>query len=177
MPCSTSTSKVGAPPSLVARARLCSRALAGHVRGSGRTGTFFVTQTVSRAIIANQAKDPKLVELGGSIVNIASIIGKMGNIGQGNYSASKGAVISFSKTAARELARNKIRVNAVLPGFINTPMAQAVPDKVKEKMALQIPLGAFGEAEDIADMCTFLASDKSKYVTGAAVEVTGGMGM
>jgi NAD(P)-dependent dehydrogenase (short-subunit alcohol dehydrogenase family) len=114
---------------------------------------------------------------GGSIINIASIIGKIGNLGQANYSASKGGVISFSKTAAKELARDKIRVNAVLPGFINTPMAQAVPEKVKEKIYPNIPLGRFGEAEEIADMVVFLASDRSKYVTGAVIEVTGGYHM
>ena len=111
---------------------------------------------------------------GGSIINVASIIGKTGNLGQANYSASKGGVISFSKTAAKELARDKIRVNAVLPGFINTPMAAAVPEKVKEKIYPQIPLGRFGEAEEIADMAVFLASDRAKYVTGAVIEVTGG---
>jgi len=140
-------------------------------------GTFLVTKAVSQAIIENQTKDPSLVAMGGSIVNIASIIAKIGNIGQANYSASKGGVVSFSKTAAKELARNKIRVNSVLPGFISTPMAAAVPDKVKEKMVLQIPLGAFGEPQDIADMCVFLASDRAKYVTGAAIEVTGGFQM
>jgi NAD(P)-dependent dehydrogenase (short-subunit alcohol dehydrogenase family) len=114
---------------------------------------------------------------GGSIVNIASIIGKIGNLGQANYSASKGGVISFSKTAAKELARDKIRVNTILPGFINTPMAQAVPEKVKEKIYPQIPLGRFGEPEEIADMVVFLASDRAKYVTGSVIEVTGGYNM
>ena len=83
-------------------------------------------------------------------------------------------MISFSKTAAKELARDRIRVNAVLPGFIDTPMAQAVPDKVKEKIYPQIPLGRFGQPEEIADMVVFLASDRAKYVTGAVIEVTGG---
>jgi len=114
---------------------------------------------------------------GGSIINVASIIGKTGNLGQANYSASKGGVISFSKTAARELARDGIRVNTVLPGFINTPMAEAVPDKVKDKVRNEIPLGRFGHPEEIADMVVFLSSDRAKYVTGASIEVTGGYSM
>lgn len=135
-------------------------------------GTFFFNKAIGREIIDKQGKESY-----GSIVNISSIIGKVGNIGQANYSASKGGVIAFSKTAAKEFARNRIRVNALLPGFINTPMAAAVPDKVKDKMIPQIPLGAFGEADDIADMCVFLISDRSKYVTGAVIEVSGGLYM
>jgi len=130
-------------------------------------GTFLVTKAVAQAIAENQSKTPELIKLGGSIVNIASIIGKTGNIGQANYSASKGGVVAFCKTAAKELARNRIRVNSVLPGFIATPMAAAVPEKVQEKMRAQIPLGAFGEPEDIAETCVFLASDRAKYITGA----------
>ncbi|KAH9261016.1 hypothetical protein BASA81_000720 [Batrachochytrium salamandrivorans] len=132
-------------------------------------GTFFVTKATSKAMVAHKQ--------GGSIVNIASIIAKIGNLGQANYSASKGGVVSFSKTASKELAREGIRVNCILPGFINTPMAQAVPDKVKDKIVAQVPLGKFGEAEDIADMATFLCSDRSKYVTGSVIEVTGGFSM
>jgi len=134
-------------------------------------GTFLVTQAVSRAIIEDGAP------LGGSIVNISSIIGKIGNLGQANYAASKGGVISFSKTAAKELARNNIRVNSVLPGFINTPMAQAVPQKVLDKMVAEIPLNRMGDPEEIANVCTFLCSDKSSFITGAAIEVTGGQCM
>lgn len=133
-------------------------------------GTFFVTKVTSQAMIASGAG-------AGSIINISSIIGKMGNLGQANYSASKGGVISFSKTAAKELARDRIRVNAILPGFIDTPMSAAVPDKVKDKLIPQIPLGKFGEPDDIADFCVFLASDRAKYVTGSVIEITGGFGM
>jgi NAD(P)-dependent dehydrogenase (short-subunit alcohol dehydrogenase family) len=82
--------------------------------------------------------------------------------------------VSFSKTAAKELAREKIRVNTILPGFIETPMSLAVPEKVRDKILTQIPLGTFGQPDDIADMVVFLASDRSKYVTGAAIEVSGG---
>ena len=81
------------------------------------------------------------------------------------------------KSAAKELARSKVRVNAVLPGFIYTPMADAVPDVIADQFKAQIPLGDFGEPEDIASMCTFLVSPKASYVTGAAIEVTGGFSM
>jgi 17beta-estradiol 17-dehydrogenase/3alpha(17beta)-hydroxysteroid dehydrogenase (NAD+) len=139
-------------------------------------GTFFLTKAVSQSIIEQQSKSspPTIRGTGGSIINIASIIGKIGNLGQANYSASKGGVIAFSKTAAKELARNQIRVNTILPGFIDTPMAQAVPDKVKAVLTPQIPLGAFGTPDDVANLVTFLASDESKYITGAAIEITGG---
>lgn len=141
-------------------------------------GTFFLTKAVAQAIIAEQnGVAPTEMGMGGSIVNISSIIGKIGNLGQVNYSASKGAVISLSKSAAKELARHQIRVNSVLPGFIDTPMAQAVPDKVKAKLTPTIPLGAFGRPEDIANVAVFLSSDLASYVTGAAVEVTGGFNM
>lgn len=133
-------------------------------------GTFFLTQAVAQAIIDSGGPH-------GSIVNISSIIGKIGNLGQANYSASKGGVISFTKTCAKELARYNIRVNAILPGFIDTPMAAAVPDKVKNKIVPQIPLGRFGEPDNIASMCTFLASDHGAYITGAAIEITGGYEM
>mmetsp|Transcript_17167 Transcript_17167/g.33655 ORF Transcript_17167/g.33655 Transcript_17167/m.33655 type:complete len:260 (+) Transcript_17167:128-907(+) len=135
-------------------------------------GTFIVTKAVAAAIKANE--EP---EVGGSIVNLSSIIGKVGNLGQANYSASKAGVIAFSKTSAKELARYNIRVNAVLPGFIDTPMAQAVPPKVLNKMIEQIPLGRLGTTKEITNVCLFLCSDLSTFVTGAAIEATGGQYM
>ncbi len=135
-------------------------------------GTFLVTQIAAKHMVAAERTD-----LGGSIVNISSIIGKVGNLGQANYAAAKGGVITFSKTAAKELARSNIRVNALLPGFINTPMAQAVPEKVLNKMVEQIPLGRLGEPDEIANTCVFLCSDQSSFITGAAIEVTGGQFM
>jgi 17beta-estradiol 17-dehydrogenase/3alpha(17beta)-hydroxysteroid dehydrogenase (NAD+) len=140
-------------------------------------GTFFVTQAVANAINAEAVSRPDARLVGGSIVNISSIIGKTGNLGQANYAASKGGVIAFSKTAAKELARSKIRVNVVLPGFINTPMARAVPEKVLNKMLDTIPLGRLGEPEEIANAVLFLCSDHSSFVTGAQLEVTGGQFM
>ncbi|XP_023341629.1 estradiol 17-beta-dehydrogenase 8 [Eurytemora carolleeae] len=132
-------------------------------------GTFLVTQTG-----AGLMKDQGIQ---GSIVNIASIVGKTGNIGQANYTASKAGVIGFTKTAAKELGKFGIRVNAVLPGFIQTAMTDAVPDKVKEKIVAEIPLGHLGQPEDIAYTCLFLASSRSKYITGASIEVAGGLGV
>ncbi|GBG33447.1 Estradiol 17-beta-dehydrogenase 8 [Hondaea fermentalgiana] len=135
-------------------------------------GTFLVTKAMAAAIKANED-----LETGGSIVNLASIIGKVGNLGQANYSASKAGVVAFSKTAAKELARSNIRVNAVLPGFIDTPMAQAVPPKVLNQMISQIPLGRLGTTHEIANTCAFLCSDMATFITGAAIEVTGGQHM
>ncbi|CAI2348621.1 unnamed protein product [Caenorhabditis sp. 36 PRJEB53466] len=112
-----------------------------------------------------------------SIVNVSSIVGKIGNFGQTNYAATKAGVIGFTKSAARELATKKIRVNAVLPGFIRTPMTEAMPPKVLEGMVSMVPQRRLGEPEEIADAVLFLASDMSSYVTGTTIEVTGGLGM
>jgi len=130
-------------------------------------GTFLVTQTA-----ASLMKEQKLA---GSIVNIASIVGRTGNIGQANYTASKAGVIGFTKTAAKELGKFGIRVNVILPGFIKTPMTDVVPDKVKEAFVSQIPLGEFGLPVDIAEVAAFLASSRSKYITAASLDVNGGL--
>jgi len=130
-------------------------------------GTFLVTQTA-----ANFMKEQ---ELQGSIVNIASIVARTGNIGQANYTASKAGVIGFTKTAAKELGKFGIRVNVILPGFIKTPMTDVVPDKVKEAFEAQIPLGGFGLPVDIAEVAAFLASSRSKYITAASIDVNGGL--
>merc|ERR1712126_62382 len=114
-------------------------------------------------------------KLAGSIVNIASIVGRTGNIGQANYTASKAGVIGFTKTAAKELGKFGIRVNVILPGFIKTPMTDVVPDKVKEAFVSQIPLGEFGLPVDIAEVAAFLASSRSKYITAASLDVNGGL--
>jgi 17beta-estradiol 17-dehydrogenase/3alpha(17beta)-hydroxysteroid dehydrogenase (NAD+) len=112
-----------------------------------------------------------------SIVNISSIVGKSGNIGQCNYAASKAGVIGFSKSAAKELARYNIRVNCIIPGFIKTPMTEKIPDKVLEKICKSIPLNRMGHPDEIANAALFLCSDLSSYMTGAMVEVTGGLDM
>ena len=114
-------------------------------------------------------------QLYGKIINISSASGQVGNIGQVNYAASKGGVISITKTLAKELARYKINVNAVAPGFIRTPMTQTVPEKVEKYIIGQIPLRRMGEPEEIANAVAFLASDNSAYITGQVLSVNGGM--
>lgn len=156
-------------------------------------GTFLVTQAA-----ASLMKDQQMP---GSIVNIASIVGKTGNIGQANYTASKAGVVGFTKTAAKELGKFGIRVNVILPGFIKTPMTDVVPDKIKMMAQFQIPLtamhnnstiepswkkrlvekligrplGDLGEPEDIAETASFLASDKARYMTASVIDVNGGL--
>lgn len=111
----------------------------------------------------------------GSVINIASIVGQMGNPGQANYTASKGGVIALTKTTAKEFAGKGVRANAIAPGFINTEMTKVLKDDVKEKMLQEIPLGYMGEPEDIANAALFLASDMSSYITGHVLSVNGGM--
>lgn len=111
---------------------------------------------------------------GGSIINIGSIVGKYGNIGQANYTASKAGVDTLTKTASKEFGRFGIRVNCVLPGFVETPLTENVPDKVKDIMKMLCALRRFGKPEEIAEVISFLASNKSSYVNGASIEVTGG---
>jgi len=111
----------------------------------------------------------------GKIVNIASIVGFTGNVGQANYSASKAGIISLTKTAARELASRNITVNAVAPGFIDTEMTQNLSEKIKEKLKEQIPLGSLGMPEDIANCVKFLVSNEASYITGQVIHVNGGM--
>lgn len=130
-------------------------------------GTFLVSQAAASLM--------KEQQLPGSIVNIASVVARTGNIGQTNYTASKAGVIGFTKSAAKELGRFGIRVNVILPGFIKTPMTDVVPDKIKEGFMSQIPLGDFGDPIDIAEVAAFLASKRSKYITGASFDVNGGL--
>jgi 3-oxoacyl-[acyl-carrier protein] reductase len=111
----------------------------------------------------------------GKIVNIASASAQMGNVGQVNYAASKGGVISLTKTLAKELAQFNINVNCVAPGFIETPMTEKVPDKVKDQLIGQIPLRRAGTPEDVAQAVCFLASDQAAYITGQVLSCNGGM--
>jgi 3-oxoacyl-[acyl-carrier protein] reductase len=131
-------------------------------------GTFLCTKAVTRGMMKQRS---------GTIVNIASVIGLMGNAGQANYAASKGGVISFSKTVAKELASRNVRCNAVAPGFIRTAMTDALDEEVQNKMKEIIPLSRFGEPEDVANVVLFLASDASAYVTGQVISTCGGMVM
>lgn len=129
---------------------------------------FLLTQQVSKLMLENGS---------GSIINISSIVGTDGNVGQSNYAASKGGVISMSKGWAKELARKgaKIRVNCVAPGFIATEMTKELPDKVIAYMEGKTPLGRMGTVQDIADGVAFLASDKSQFITGQVLKIDGGL--
>lgn len=120
---------------------------------------------------------PMMKQRRGSIINIASIVGVMGNAGQANYVASKAGLIGLTKTTAKEFASRGIRCNAVAPGFIRSAMTDVLTDDVKKKYFESIPLGRFGETDNIADVVAFLASDMSQYVTGQTINVDGGLVM
>ena len=131
-------------------------------------GAFSFIQAVVRPMVKQRS---------GRIINISSIAGLTGNAGQANYAASKAGLIGLTKTLARELASRGITVNAVAPGFIMTDMTGVLPDKVKEAVLAQIPLGKFGEGADIAAAVAFLAAPEAKYITGQTLTVDGGMVM
>ena len=114
---------------------------------------------------------------GGSIINMASVVGVHGNAGQSNYAASKAGLIALAKSVAQEMGSRGIRANAIAPGFIDTAMTQALPEEVRKEWAQKIPLRRGGTVEDIANVATFLASDMSSYVTGQVIQVDGGMNM
>jgi 3-oxoacyl-[acyl-carrier protein] reductase len=129
-------------------------------------GTFLCTKKITR-IMLNQKY--------GSIINIASVIGIMGNAAQANYAASKGGIIALTKSTAKELASRTIRCNAVAPGFIETEMTAVLDPKVKEEYAKSIPLNRMGKPIDVANVCLFLASDEASYITGQTLQVDGGL--
>jgi 3-oxoacyl-[acyl-carrier protein] reductase len=129
-------------------------------------GTFLCTKAVSRGMMKKRY---------GKIINITSVVGIMGNAGQGNYSASKAGVIGFTKSMAKELASRGIRVNAVAPGFIETEMTENLNEEIKDTMKNAIPLNSFGSPKDIANIVIFLASENSDYITGQVINVDGGM--
>jgi 3-oxoacyl-[acyl-carrier protein] reductase len=125
---------------------------------------------------ASQAVVDTMIEQGtGVILNASSVVGIYGNFGQTNYAAAKFGVIGFTKTWSRELGPRGIRVNAVAPGFIDTPILSTIPDEVLAKMREQVPLGRLGKPEEVANLYAFLASDEASYINGAVIEVSGGM--
>ena len=128
-------------------------------------GTFNCTKAALKTMLKKRA---------GSIVNVASIIGVMGNAGQANYAASKAGIIGFTKSVAKEVASRNINVNAIAPGFIESKMTQVLSDDVKEAMLKQIPLARFGKPEDVAKLMLFLASDESSFITGSVYAIDGG---
>jgi len=131
-------------------------------------GVFLCTKAVGRFMCKARS---------GAIVNIASVVGLMGNPGQANYSASKAGVIGLTKTSAKEFSGRGVRVNAVAPGYIKTAMTDKLSEEVRQQMLNVIPLGDFGTAEDVAEAVGFLASPAAKYVTGQVLTVDGGMVM
>ena len=137
-----------------------------RVIATNLNGTFYCT----RAVIRNMIK-----QRWGRIINIGSVVGIRGNIGQSNYSASKAAIIGFTKSLAKEVAKRGVTVNTVTPGYISTDTVDTLPQKTKDTIMTWIPQGHFGEADDIAHLVAFIASDKSDYMTGQIVSVDGGM--
>ena len=130
-------------------------------------GTFNCSKAVAKYMMRQKSND--------KIVNIASVIGLVGNIGQANYSASKAGIIGLTKSIAKELALRSINVNAIAPGFIETDMTQKLPETVKKDLQQQIPLKRLGTVEDVAKVVYFLVSDAANYITGQVINVDGGM--
>jgi 3-oxoacyl-[acyl-carrier protein] reductase len=131
-------------------------------------GTYICTKAVARGMMKRKS---------GKIINIASVVGISGNLGQSNYSASKAGIIGFTKSIAKELASRKINVNAVAPGFIDTDMTEILKEDIKDSIVKNIPMGRIGSPKDIANIVIFLASEKANYITGQVINVDGGMVM
>ena len=132
------------------------------------SGTFYTCRAVARGMLKRR---------GGSIINVSSIVGIHGNLGQTNYSASKAGIIGFTKSLAREVGGRGVRANVVAPGYVQTRLTEAIPEELAQGMLAQTPLGRFGTPEDITGAVRFLASDAAAFVTGAVLVVDGGLGM
>ena len=132
------------------------------------SSAFYISKVIARQMAKQKS---------GSIINIASIVGVIGNAGQINYSASKAGMIGLTKSLAREIGSRGVRVNAVAPGFIKTAMTDKLNDQQKEALLSQVPLGRLGESEEVASVVLFLASDLASYISGEVIKISGGMGM
>lgn len=130
-------------------------------------GVFNCTKQVTR----------KMLRTGGCIINMTSVVGMVGNVGQSNYAASKAGVIGFTKSVAKEFAAKNIRINAIAPGFIQTDMTKVLSDQIKDEVIKNIPMKRFGKGDEVAQVALFLASDLSSYITGEVIKVDGGMAM
>ncbi len=130
------------------------------------TGTFICTQKAARYMMKQRH---------GKVVNVSSIIGFIGNAGQANYAATKGGIIAFTKSVAKELASRNINVNAVAPGFIQTAMTDALPEEIQQKYLENIPIKRFGTPEDVGKLVLFLSSEDADYITGQTIIIDGGM--
>jgi len=139
-----------------------------RVIGINLKGTILCTKAVSRVMIRQH---------GGRIVNLSSVVGQMGNVGQSLYAASKAGIIGFTKAVAREVASRGVTVNVVAPGFIETEMTRRLPEKLREEFLHAIPLGRFGTCDEVADMILFLAGPGAAYVTGQVFNINGGLYM
>ena len=131
-------------------------------------GTYLCTRAALRPMIRARW---------GRIVNVSSVVGLVGNAGQANYAASKAGIIGFTKSVAREVAQRGITANAVAPGYVETELTGRLPENVKEAIRTQVPMGRFGEAQEVAEVVTFLAGEGAGYVTGQTIAVDGGMTM
>ncbi|MCH6568020.1 MAG: 3-oxoacyl-[acyl-carrier-protein] reductase [Nitrospinae bacterium] len=136
------------------------------VMGVNLTGTWLCSQAALKVMLKQRS---------GRIINISSVVGVMGNVGQANYAASKAGVIGLTKALAREGALREVTVNAIAPGFIDTAMTQALPEKIREELLSHIPLGRLGSPEDVAHAVLFLAGDGACYITGQVIHINGGM--
>jgi 3-oxoacyl-[acyl-carrier protein] reductase len=139
-----------------------------EVLATNLKGTYLCTRAVLRGMVRARW---------GRIVNISSVVGLVGNAGQANYAASKAGMIGFTKSVAREVAGRGITANSVAPGYVETELTGALPENVKEQILGQVPVGRFGEPEEIAEVVAFLAGERAAYVTGQTIAVDGGMVM